>query len=55
MSGDVVQLNDFDVIAIRGDGVWVTDGENCWHVGGPHPDASTDRNALVAAYRSAFE
>jgi hypothetical protein len=53
VSGDTVVLDGFDVVAVEGEGVFVTDGDSAWHVGGPHPDASA-ANDLAAAYRDAF-
>lgn len=51
---DVVTLGGFQVVAIRGQGVWVADDSgNCWHVGGPKPGHQQD-NKLAQAYRGAF-
>jgi hypothetical protein len=54
VSGEMVVLPAFDVVAIDGKGIWVTDGESAWHVGGPFAEATAD-NDLVAAYRAAFD
>lgn len=54
MQEDVIPMDNYDVVAIRGEGVWIVDdSDNCWHVGGPHGDA-TPRNKLVADYRNAI-
>jgi hypothetical protein len=55
VEGDVIPLDGFEVVAVRGEGVYVVDGDsNCWHVGGPHKDTSND-NKLAAAYRDAID
>lgn len=53
--GETVLLDDFQVVAVRGEGIWVTDsGGNAWHLGGPHEDASTSHK-LARTYRNAFD
>jgi hypothetical protein len=53
-SSSIVTLDEFDVVAIDGEGVFIVDDENnCWHVGGPYEPADED-NKLVRAYRNAF-
>jgi hypothetical protein len=55
MSGDIVVLEEFSVVAVRGKGVWIVDeDDNAWHVGGEF-EAQTEDNKLVRAYRSAFD
>lgn len=50
-----IVLDEYDVVAIPNEGVWIADDDgNAWHVGGPYEHAS-DGNKLVADYRSAVE
>lgn len=52
---NAITLDNYEVVAIPGKGVWIADSDgNCWHVGGPHEDA-TEANKLVRDYREAVD
>jgi len=45
-------LQEYDVVAIDGEGIYVTDGDSCWQIGG-HVDDPSDK--LQRDYKQSIE